>query len=314
MRVSVVIPCFNAAPWIATALRSVAQQTEPPHEILVIDDGSEDDSLAQICGCGVEARLLQTQRANGAGARNAGIAAATGDWVALLDADDVWYPRHLERARTLLDSGSDVAAMASHDWIDLEGRVIPLPEAFAARFDAPAVGLHAARFLQLMREPFHFGHSTVLYRIERLRAVGGFDVRQRRRHDLDLWLRMIHGGTWTYDSERTAGYREGTPGSISKVLVNCEYFHLRALLKNCELYRDDPNLAAEVAESARRLMGMAFVDGAPGEFESARALAWPYLSRNFQRWYRWAPFAGPLARAAMRARRRVVMRDYAAET
>jgi glycosyltransferase involved in cell wall biosynthesis len=311
MRISVVIPCFNAGPWIATALRSVARQTEPPHEILVIDDGSEDDSLAQIRGCGVEVRLLQTLRANGAGARNAGIAAATGDWVALLDADDVWYPQHLERARSLLAGGDDVAAMASHDWIDLEGRVIPLPAAFTARFDAPATHLPAARFLQLMREPFHFGHSTVLYRVDRLREVGGFDEHQRRRHDLDLWLRMIHGHTWTYDSERTVGYREGTPGSISKALVSCEYFHLRALLKNSGLYRDDPHLAAEIAEAARRLMGIAFVDGAPGEYESARALAWPYLSKNFQRWYRWAPLAGPLARAAMRARRRIVMRNYA---
>lgn len=311
MRVSVVIPCFNAGPWIATALRSVAQQTDPPHEILVIDDGSEDDSLTQIRGSGVEVRLLQTRRANGAGARNAGIAAATGNWIALLDADDVWYPQHLERARTLLASGDDVAAMASHDWIDLAGRVVTLPAAFTARVDAAATGLPAARFLQLMREPFHFGHSTVLYRMDRLREVGGFDERQRRRHDLDLWLRMIHGKTWTYDSERTVGYREGTPGSISKALVDCEHFHLRALLKNSDRYRGDPNLAAEIAEAARRLMGLAFVDGTPREFESARALAWPYLSRNFQRWYRWAPFAGPVARAAMRARRRVVMREFA---
>jgi glycosyltransferase involved in cell wall biosynthesis len=311
MRISVIIPCFNAGPWIGTALRSVAQQSEPPHEIIVIDDGSDDDSLAQIRGCGVKVRLLQTQRANGAGARNAGIAAAAGDWIALLDADDVWYPKHLERARALLAAGDDVAAMASHDWIDLEGRVIPLPAAFAARFDAPAGGLPATRFLQLMREPFHFGHSTVLYRMDRLREAGGFDEQQRRRHDLDLWLRVIHGHTWTYDSERTVGYREGTPGSISKALVDCEYFHLRALLKNSDLYRDDPNLAAEIAEAARRLMGLAFVDGTSEEFESARALAWPHLSRNFQLWYRWAPLAGPLARAAMRARRRVVMRDFA---
>lgn len=311
MRISVVIPCFNASRWIATALRSVAAQTEAPCEIIVVDDGSEDDSIDQIRGCGVPVELLRTPRANGAGARNAGIAAATGEWIALLDADDVWYPAHLERARQLLERSADVAAMASHDWIDLEGRVIPLPEAFRARFDAPATGLPAARFLQLMREPFHFGHSTVLYRLERLREVGGFDVRQRRRHDLDLWLRVIHGRTWTYDSERTVGYREGTPGSISKALVSCECYHLRALLKNSELYRDDPHLGAEIAAAARRLMGMAFVDGTAAEWHEARALAWPYLSPKFRAWYRWAPCVGPLARAAMRLRRKVVMRGVA---
>lgn len=308
MRISVVIPCFNAGPWIVAALRSAMTQTESAHEIIVIDDGSADDSLAQIRESGAAIRLLQTQRANGAGARNAGIAAATGDWVALLDADDVWYPQHLARARTLLAASDDVAYMASHDWIDRQGNVIPLPDAFRARFDAPAGAQSAERFLRLMREPFHFGHSTVLYRVDRLRAVGAFDPRQTRRHDLDLWLRMIHGQTWTYDSERTVGYREDTPGSISKALVSCDYFHLRALLKNSGLYRDDPHLAGEIAEAARRLMGMAFVDGGPGEFEQARQLAWPYLSRGFQQWYRWSPVIGPLARTAMRLRRRIVMR------
>jgi hypothetical protein len=56
-------------------------------------------------------------------------------------------------------------------------------------------------------------------------------------------------------------------------------------------------------------MGIAFVDGAPGEFERALSLAWPYLSPQFRAWYRWAPLAGPLARLAMRVRRRIVMRN-----
>lgn len=307
MKVSVVIPCYNAARWIATTLQSVAAQTYVPHEIIVIDDGSRDDSIAQIQKSRVKVTLLKTSRANGAGARNAGIAAATGDWVALLDADDVWYPTHLARARNVLNGSADVAYMANHDWIDLEGRVIPIPESFVAPFTKPAKGLPAERFLQLLREPFHFGHSTVLYRADRLREVGAFDVEQRRRHDIDLWLRMIHGQTWTYDSEKTVGYREATPGSISKAIVSCDYFHLRALLKNRERYAGDPNLGAEIAESARRLMGLAFVDGAGREFAQARELAWPYLTGKMRLWYRVAPLCPPLTKALMRWRRRVIM-------
>ncbi|HEX8295730.1 MAG TPA: glycosyltransferase family A protein [Chthoniobacteraceae bacterium] len=308
MRISVVIPCFNAARWIAATLRSVAGQSRPPEEILVIDDGSTDDSLEQIRSSGVSVRLLQTQRANGAGARNAGIAAASGDWIALLDADDLWYPDHLERAESLLSGSGDVAYMASHDWIDLQGRSIPIPESFTAKFDAPLTGLADTRFLQLLREPFHFGHSTVLYRLDRLREVGAFDVEQERRHDLDLWLRMIHGHTWTYDSVRTVGYREGTPGSISKAVVSCEYFNLRALLKSRDRFAGNPHFAEEIAGSARRLMGLAFVDGASGEFASARKLAWPYLDPRLRAWYRGASLIAPLARLAMRLRRRVIMR------
>jgi glycosyltransferase involved in cell wall biosynthesis len=312
MRISVVIPCFNAEPWIEIALRSVATQTVAAHEIIVVDDGSSDASLTKIKESGVPLRLIQTNRANGAGARNAGIAVATGDWIALLDADDVWYPRHLERAAGLLRGSTDVAYMASHDWVDLEGAVIPIPDCFVAQIEEPLTGASAARFLQLMNEPFHFGHSTVLYRADRLRAVGAFDTEQRRRHDLDLWLRMIHGHTWTYDPERTVGYREATPGSISKAIVNAEYFHLRSLLKNSARFAGEPHFERQITGSARRLMGLAFVDGEGSEFASASQLAWPYLSKRMQAWYRWAPRVAPLARRAMQWRRRVVMRGVGA--
>ena len=307
MRVSVVIPCHNAGRWIAATLRSVAAQTFPAHEILVIDDDSHDDSTAIIEATGVPVKLLHTKAGNAAAARNAGIAVATGNWVALLDADDVWYPNHLARARELLTGSPDVAFMAAHDWIDLEGGIIPIPDSFIPDIRQPERGLSGCRFLELTMAGFHFGHSTVLYRTDRLRAVGAFDPAQRRRHDLDLWLRMVAGHTWTYDTERSAGYREGTPGSISKALVECECYHLRALLKNRESYRECAAMQALLKETARKLMGLAFVDGTRAEFAEARGLAWPFLTPGFRAWYRAAPLAGPFARWAMRVRRRVVM-------
>jgi glycosyltransferase involved in cell wall biosynthesis len=305
MRFSVIIPCFNAGRWIAAALRSVAEQTFPAHEIIVIDDGSRDDSLEQIRASGVLVKLLQTHGANAAGARNAGIEIATGDWIALLDADDIWYPNHLARGRELLGGTGDVAFMSHHDWIDLEGRPIPIPPGFHVPVDHPSPGLPGERFLEMLVDGFHFGHLTVLYRLDRVREVGAFDPAQVRRHDIDLWLRMIHGHTWTYDTERSAGYRVTTPGSISKAVVDCEYFHLRALLKNSDRYRTAA-MRKLIATSARRLMGLAFVDGAPGEFAKARTLAWPYLTPQFQAYYRWGPrVAGPL-RWGMRVRRRLM--------
>src|SRR5437660_9457805 len=102
LRVSVIMPCHNAGPWIGDALRSVAAQSLPAHEILVIDDRSSDDSVAQIERSGVPVKLLRSDAGNAAATRNVGIEAATGDWLALLDADDVWYPNHLARAAELL--------------------------------------------------------------------------------------------------------------------------------------------------------------------------------------------------------------------
>lgn len=90
MEISVVIPCYNAGRWIVDALRSVVAQTYQPHEIIVVDDVSSDDSVEKIQSCGIKVKLLHTQRANGAGARNVGIRQVTGDWIAFLDADDIW--------------------------------------------------------------------------------------------------------------------------------------------------------------------------------------------------------------------------------
>src|SRR5262245_11631790 len=116
MDVSIIMPCHNAGRWIAAALKSAAQQTYPAYEIVVIDDASNDDSLDQIEKSGVRVRLLHVNVHNAAAARNAGIEAAKGNWIALLDADDIWYPNHLERAFELLSTSSDVAFIANHDW------------------------------------------------------------------------------------------------------------------------------------------------------------------------------------------------------
>ena len=200
MEISVVIPCHNAGRWIASALRSVAQQTYPAREIIVINDRSTDDLLAQIEESGVPVKLLHVDAGNAAVARNAGIEVAKGDWIALLDADDVWYPNHLARAAGLLSKTHDVAFMSNHDWIGLHDELLPVPEEFRCKLTAPCSGMDVEQFFQLTDNGFHFGHSTVLYRLDRVRAAGMFDPSQRRRHDSDLWIRMIADQTWTYDT------------------------------------------------------------------------------------------------------------------
>src|SRR5207244_677808 len=172
MRISVIMPCHNASRWIAAALRSISKQTQSAHEIVVIDDGSTDNSVLEIERTSVPVKLLRVGFNNAAAARNAGIEAATGDWIALLDSDDVWYPDHLKRAVELLGDSKDVAYMANHDWIDLDGKVIPIPDPFVCKLPASQSGLGAEDYFRIGKDGFHFGHSTVLYRCDRLREVG----------------------------------------------------------------------------------------------------------------------------------------------
>src|SRR6266480_6877338 len=225
MRISVIMPCHNASRWIAAALRSMSKQTQSAYEIVVIDDGSTDNSVLEIERTSVPVKLLRVGFNNAAAARNAGIEAASGDWIALLDADDIWYPNHLARAVQLLRDSEDIAFMSDHDWIGLQGELLDVPEAFRCKMAEPRQGLDVAEFFALQEQGFHFGHSTVLYRLDRLRSVGMFDPSQLRRHDSDLWIRMVVDHTWTYDTVKSVGYRENTPGSISKAELECDYFY-----------------------------------------------------------------------------------------
>jgi glycosyltransferase involved in cell wall biosynthesis len=311
MEISVVMPCHNASRWISAALQSVAEQAYPAHEVIVVDDSSNDDSLVQIEKSGVPVKLLHATASNAAVARNVGIEAASGNWIALLDADDVWYPNHLARAVELLTKTSDVAFMANHDWIGLQNELLPLPEEFCCKLTKPCSGMDIEQFFQLSDEGLHFGHSTVVYRLDRLRAVGMFDASQRRRHDSDLWIRMIADQTWTYDSVKSAGYRENTPGSLSKEEAECDYFYLRALVKNFDRVAGE-RYRRHLARQARRAMGIAFVDGSTDQYALIRELAWVHLPLKYRFFYRCALAWPSLARELIKAKRRFLARTFGA--
>ena len=95
-RFSVIIPAYNAEAFIARAIDSVLAQTWPAHEILVVDDGSADSTARIVAGYGEGVRYLRQENAGVSAARNAGARAATGDWLAFLDADDWYYPDRLK--------------------------------------------------------------------------------------------------------------------------------------------------------------------------------------------------------------------------
>ncbi|MFO7570008.1 MAG: glycosyltransferase family A protein [Smithellaceae bacterium] len=93
-RISVIIPAFNAALYLGEAIESVLAQTIPPDEIIVVDDGSDDDT-AGVAEKFSRVHVICQQNQGCAVARNTGIAAASGNWLAFLDADDIWLPEKL---------------------------------------------------------------------------------------------------------------------------------------------------------------------------------------------------------------------------
>ena len=102
--ISVVIPSFNAGRWIAASLDSVLAQTRPPDEVIVVDDGSTDDTAAVLARYGDRVRVVRASHGGLAAARNLGLAMAGGDWIAFQDADDVAHPERLAALEAQLAS------------------------------------------------------------------------------------------------------------------------------------------------------------------------------------------------------------------
>jgi len=184
--VSVVIPAYNAEATLARALDSVLAQTQRAGEIIVVDDGSNDataDLALSYVGRGV--RLLRVaERRGAAAARNLGVAAAEGCWIAFLDADDEWLPDKLEKQLAAVSSNSEVAfAFCASEEFSADGS--PLGDTF--RGWPVTAGKEAWKALLACN---FVATPTVIARRRLLLQVGGFDETLRVAEDQDLWIRL----------------------------------------------------------------------------------------------------------------------------
>src|SRR4051794_37497436 len=118
MRVSAIIPTYNSGPLVVEAVQSVLAQTRPADEIIVVDDGSTDDTAERLASFGD--RIIYHRQTNRrvAAARNTGLRMSTGDFVAFLDADDAWHPQKLERQLAVLNFRPEIGLLATgvSDW------------------------------------------------------------------------------------------------------------------------------------------------------------------------------------------------------
>ena len=187
--VSVVIPAYNAMDHLPRALESALAQTRPAQEIVVVDDGSSDSTAEVARGYGAPVRLVSHAQNRGlSAARNTGVRAAHGRWIALLDADDVWYPPKLERQMRRVEAAPDAAGVHfcltlitmpdGQRWVDCVED--PDPEADPAAF----------RRTLLVKNAISGSGCSPLVRRDLLMQVGGWDETLRTCEDWDLWLRL----------------------------------------------------------------------------------------------------------------------------
>lgn len=187
MNVSVVIPTFNSAAFIAPTLTSVLNQTLQPMEILVVDDGSSDETVAvterTLGGSVARWSVLRCAHAGPGATRNVGIKAAKGQWIAFLDSDDLWGETKLERVAEAQRRQPDANFFChAEEHRHLDGSVSITDYGSWYRADAPL-----AR--QLFRRNL-FSTSAVVCRRELLVQHGGFDTTLPSGQDYELWLRL----------------------------------------------------------------------------------------------------------------------------
>jgi len=209
--VSVIMPTYNTAPFIGQAICSVLRQTYADWELLIVDDGSEDNT-PKVVAKYVEPRIRYFRTENlGAGhARNLGIAKARGAFVAFLDSDDVWFPHKLDVQLKVLRDEPDVGLTYSNYWLMSESGVRIGMQRFA--LDRLPIGWCLEDLL--VRNGVLGGGSTVMIRRELLERVGPFDTALLIGQDWDLWLRLAVHCRFHYTPRALMAYRQ-REGSIS---------------------------------------------------------------------------------------------------
>jgi glycosyltransferase involved in cell wall biosynthesis len=238
--ISVVVPCYNAAPYVRDAVLSVLAQTRAPMEVLVIDDGSTDGSAAVIHAID-DPRVHYHHQPNAgvAAARNLGLDRARGDFVGFLDADDTWRPLALEVLASMLESSPDiVCAFADFERFDeATGRIIgtqlrlypelarlptrPLPRPNSFRLEGDA-------FSELIRySDVPAFSSGMLYRRTAASAVH-FDPSLRVCEDMAFFLRVLLHGTVAFSREVLCDVRRH-PGNLTKDYNRIPIHKLQAL-------------------------------------------------------------------------------------
>jgi len=177
--VSVIIPCYNAEAYIAEAIDSALSQTYPHDEVIVVDDASTDNSLRIIRAYEPRIRVVANNRnMERAWSRNRGISEAKGEFIAFLDADDVWQPNKLLLQMAALAEHQDAGLCSCGFWSNPQEPCV---------FGNKSI---EGRGTRLLLRSNRLGLSTVVVRRDALDAVGLFDHQTCPCEDYDLWLRL----------------------------------------------------------------------------------------------------------------------------
>ena len=227
--VSVIMPAYNSAAFIAEAIRSVLQQTHQHWELLIIDDASQDDTVSFIekfQATDSRIKLFQNKDNKGAGvSRNKGIEGAQGIYIAFLDADDLWLPQKLETQLEFMQAHDLAMTFSSYLLMDEKGNDL----------EKKVAALPTLSLKKLLKSNY-VGNLTGIYNVEKLGKI--YCPELRKRQDWALWLSILKKiGHTKGISEPLAKYRirENSISNNKTALLKYNYLIYSEFLKYSRL-------------------------------------------------------------------------------
>lgn len=206
--ISVIIPLYNKETGIATALRSVLSQTYQEFEIVVVDDGSTDSSVAVVeTFDDARIRLIRQQNAGVSAARNRGIAEAKGEYVAFLDADDEWMPDFLAEIRALQEAYPECRAQATAYINNFQGNKKNIIQKKIPFKEQCGILINYFEVASCSHPPVWT--SAVCIERKLLQEIGGFPVGIKSGEDLLTWARIAVHTHWAYSRKALSQYNLG---------------------------------------------------------------------------------------------------------
>jgi glycosyltransferase involved in cell wall biosynthesis len=242
--VSVIIPTFNRWPLIGEAVDSVLRQSFTDFELIIVDDGSTDETAAGLAGYGSALRIVSTPRKGVAAARNTGVGQSAGRYLAFLDSDDLWLPRKLGRQTELMRAHPDVQICQTDElWLRNGVRVNP-----KARHRKRAGDIFVESLELCLISP-----SAVMMTRALFDRAGGFDEAFPVCEDYDLWLRITAEESVGLIAERLIVKRGGHADQLSRSMWGMDRYRALALQKVLRAGLAGPRRAAALGVLRRKV-------------------------------------------------------------
>jgi glycosyltransferase involved in cell wall biosynthesis len=283
-RVSAIIPAYNRADFLGETISALLAQTEPPHEIIVIDDGSTDETAAVVATFGTAVRYQRIENSGAPVARNVGAALATGDWLWFCDSDDLWRPEYLAQARIIAETSphpqfifGNFQLVRNGIW-EATSKFATAPKGFwdaiasrktvgGAIFTEPPYP-HILKFQPIF-------HSTIVMTKSLFEAVGGYDMKFARTasEDFEFTLRCVAAAPVGMIEIPLVGIRRHqgnySANQLANLLGEVKILH-HAKTHHAAAKRYGAQIDAQIRYRNAEALGLAFTKG---DYDLVQALA-----------------------------------------